>query len=405
MAEGQWSTAFAGLSVRGVEWGIEERFMRQITVFVSGVVIVSLAAAGWAQSAPSSPSSQSAASRPAVTRSASDVVSRIAFGSCAVQGKPQPIWGPIVECKPDLFLFIGDNIYGDSEDMAVLRRKYGQLGDEPGYRNLRAACPVLATWDDHDYGKNDAGAEFSKKRESQKEFLDFFGEPADSPRRAREGVYDAKVFGPEGKRVQIILLDTRYFRSPLKKATTRPALGFGMAHRYLPSDDPNATVLGDAQWTWLAEQLKAPAELRIVASSIQFASDKHGFETWGNFPRERQRLIDLIRTTGASGVVIISGDRHSAELSCIRAGTGAPPPANDAPYPLYDLTSSALNQSRAFLNELNEFRVGSVYYAPNFGVIEVEWTGDEPKLSLQVRTERGETVIREDVGLQALRAR
>jgi alkaline phosphatase D len=357
-------------------------------------------------------------------RSSNDVVSRIVFGSCAKQGQAQPIWGPIAECKPDLFLFIGDNIYGDSEDMAVLRRKYGQLGDEPGFRALRAICPVLATWDDHDYGKNDAGAEFVKKRESQKEFLDFFGEPTDSPRRTREGVYDAKVFGPEGKRVQIILLDTRYFRSPLKKVTTRPAAGMGRAHRYVPTDDPDATVLGEAQWKWLEEQLRVPAEVRIVASSIQFAADEHGWETWGNFPKERQRLIDLIRATGANGVVIISGDRHSAELSCIRPGrpttgvvgsdqnlaaravsSGAMAGAQGPAYPLFDLTSSALNQPRGFMNEVNEHRVGTVYFAPNFGVIEVDWTAPEPKLSLQVRSQRGETVIREDVGLRALGAR
>lgn len=379
--------------------------MQRIIGLFRAAAISFAAATAWAQPAASpSAATQAAAPQPAATRLSSDVVSRLVFGSCAKQGQPQPIWRPIVETKPDLFLFIGDNIYGDSEDMAVLRRKYGQLGDEPGYRSVRAICPILATWDDHDYGKNDAGVEYPRKRESQKEFLDFFGEPADSARRTREGVYDAKVFGPAGKRVQVILLDTRYFRSPLMKATTRPAAGLGTAHRYVPSDDANATVLGEAQWKWLEEQLRTPAELRIVASSIQFASAAHGFETWGNFPRERQRFIDLVRTTGAAGVVIISGDRHSAELSCIRPGAGGSA-AGGAPYPLYDLTSSALNQPRGFMNELNEHRVGCVYFAPNFGVIEVDWASAEPQVSLQVRSEKGEAVIREDVGLGALRTR
>lgn len=142
---------------------------------------------------------------------ADEPLTRIALGSCARQNLEQPIWDPIVAAKPDLFLFLGDNIYGDSKDIQVLRSKYAQLAAKPGYQRLKATCPILATWDDHDYGADDAGAEYPLKVESQKLFLDFFDEPVDSPRRQREGIYDAKVFGPSGQRVQILLLDTRDF--------------------------------------------------------------------------------------------------------------------------------------------------------------------------------------------------
>ena len=98
-----------------------------------------------------------------------------------------------------------------------MRAKYARLAAMPGYQAAQVACPILATWDDHDYGVDDGGGEYPKKVESQQVFLDFFGDPEDSPRRKRQGVYDAEVFGPPGKRVQVILLDTRYFRSPLKK--------------------------------------------------------------------------------------------------------------------------------------------------------------------------------------------
>lgn len=144
-------------------------------------------------------------------------LSRIAFGSCANQDKPQPIWEAVVETKPQVFLFLGDNIYADTQDMTVMSAKYDLLGKQPGYQKLQKTCPILATWDDHDYGANDAGAEYPKKKESQQVFLDFFGVGKDDPRRTREGVYHAQIFGPQGKRVQIILLDARYFRSPLKK--------------------------------------------------------------------------------------------------------------------------------------------------------------------------------------------
>jgi len=100
---------------------------------------------------------------------------RISFGSCAKQDQPQPIWDAIVAGAPDLFILLGDNIYGDTNDMRVLREKYGMLERQPGFVKLRATCPVLATWDDHDYGRDDAGAEFEQRAESQRVFLDFGG--------------------------------------------------------------------------------------------------------------------------------------------------------------------------------------------------------------------------------------
>lgn len=90
-------------------------------------------------------------------------LTRLGFGSCAKQDKPQPIWNAVVAGKPQLFMMIGDNIYGDTEDMDLLRRKYELLGAQPGFLALRQACPVLATWDDHDLGANDAGADYPKQ--------------------------------------------------------------------------------------------------------------------------------------------------------------------------------------------------------------------------------------------------
>jgi len=217
--------------------------------------------------------------------------------------------------------------------MNVMRRKYAKLAAMPGFQTLRNACPILATWDDHDLGANDAGSDYPMKEESQKIFLDFFGDPAESPRRRRPGVYDARVIGPEGKRVQIILLDTRYFRSSPLTPNPRASTSAGP---YVPNPDPNTTILGGDQWRWLAEQLKVPAEIRLVVSSIQVVAEDHGWEKWMNFPHERARLFKLLHETGAEGVILLSGDRHLAELSMIDAGAG---------YPIYDLTSSGLNQA------------------------------------------------------------
>jgi len=332
-----------------------------------------------------------------MTASAQEPIQRIAFGSCARQYQPQPIWESIVATRPQLFLFIGDNIYGDTEDMQVLKEKWDLLGAQPGYQKLKQTCPVLATWDDHDYGANDAGADYPKKRESQQLFQDFFGIPKDSPRRAQEGVYHAEVIGPPGQRVQVLLLDARYFRSKLKTGFQPGEPGEGRRGKYQPNTDPNATVLGDAQWKWLEQQLRAPAELRIVCSSYQFLPDEHGSEAWGNFPRERQRLLDLIRTTQAKGIVIISGDRHLAEIMKL--------PANAAGigYPLYEATSSSLNAPSGnmtksgvrFANEINSYRVGLTYFDTNFGMIEIDWSQPSPVIRLQVREAQGDVVLQQ----------
>ncbi|MEK6235436.1 MAG: alkaline phosphatase family protein, partial [Planctomycetales bacterium] len=335
-------------------------------------------------------------------RAAEPPISRFAFGSCAKQHRPQPIWNSIADTKPLFFAFLGDNIYGDTEDMNVLREKYRLLGEKPGYRKLKTVCPIHATWDDHDYGVNDGGSEYSKKRESQQVFLDFFDVPQDDVRRSREGVYSAKVFGPKGRRVQLILLDGRYFRSPLKRGFKPGEPGDGYRGGYAPNTDKEATVLGDAQWRWLETQLKTPAELRFIGSGVQVIADEHGSESWGNFPRERERLFTLIRKTKAAGVVFLSGDRHLAEIARLpanhRLGVG---------YPLFDVTSSSLNAPSGnftkagarFRNEINTYRVGLTYFEINFGTARIDWDQTDPLVRLQVRDAAGAVVLQQRVRL------
>lgn len=338
---------------------------------------------------------------------AEEPISRISFGSCCRQDKPAPIWDSIAAQKPERFLFIGDNIYGDSEDMEVLKAKWKLLADMPGYQKLKATCPILATWDDHDYGVDDGGREYPKRKESQQLFLDVFGEPADSPRRKREGVYDAQIVGPEGKRVQFILLDTRYHRSPLKKVKQEAEEGEGIRGPYGPSDDPKATMLGEEQWKWFAEQLRKPAEVRIIASSVQVVADEHGSEKWGNFPKERERLLHTVIDSKANGVLFISGDRHLAEISRMDFSRAA----NFSMYPIYDITSSSLNQPSGnftstgarWKNEVNRYRVGLEYFETNFGMITIDWTQSDPLLRLQVRDEKGNVVLQQRVRLSELR--
>jgi alkaline phosphatase D len=336
---------------------------------------------------------------PATAGEPSAPLTRIAFGSCADEEKPQPIWDAILRYRPELFIFAGDNVYGDvsqgkslpdDELMDGLARSYLMAARVPELTALRSSVRHLATWDDHDYGKNDAGADFPDRRESQRLFLQFWDVPRTDPRWSRDGVYHAETFGGEGFRIQVILLDTRFFRSPLKPTDEKDAPG---KESYVPDHDPSKTMLGEEQWRWLAEHLREPANLRLIVSSIQVVAEGHGWERWGNLPRERRRLYDLIRATKANGVIILSGDRHIGAL--YRESEGMP-------YPLFEMTSSGLNQANPNNREAGPNRIGAVYGAPNFGTLEVDWWART--VTLAIRSENGEVVRQERVRLDDLAA-
>jgi len=305
-------------------------------------------------------------------------VSVIAFGSC-IDTNSHPMLDTFLKQHWDVAVMLGDNIYADTTDAAVMRAKYEERKHSPFWQSLRSRAPLLATWDDHDFGWNDSGANYAMKIESQRLFLEFMDEPADSERRRREGVYDSYVFGPPGQRVQIILLDTRYFRSVLSTGIHNAVPSGG---RYVPSTDTNKTMLGETQWLWLEKQFQVPADLRLIASSIQFISEFSGAEAWANMPNEKKRMLDLVARTERTGrgrVLFISGDRHWAELSRLDR-PGLPP--------LYDLTSSALTQKHARGTPTpNQYREGSTYHDANMGLIFIDWdhrTAYGPQITLRL---------------------
>jgi alkaline phosphatase D len=317
-------------------------------------------------------------------------LSHILFGSCHTAEAPIPILRTIASEPADLFVYLGDNVYGDTRgDMSLpeLRAQYQLLSSHPDFRALRATHPMIATWDDHDYGLNDAGGDFSAREYAKRIFETFWGTGARTSNR--DGVYDAYVFGPEGQRVQIILLDTRSARSPLTRLPQRGARG-----PYGQSDDVNQRMLSDTQWRWLASQLRRPADIRIIASSIQVLADGHDFEAWETLPREQMRLLDTIRSAQARGVLFVSGDRHIAGLYR-QEGL--------LPYAVHELTTSSLNLSfRDTSDERSSNQIGDMYAPVNYGAISFDWGRRE--LALQIKNITGE-VVREqrvtfhDIGL------
>ena len=327
-------------------------------------------------------------------RATEPVVSNIAFGSC-INVPEHPMLDRALTLPMEVFLLMGDNVYANTQDMTVLRAHYDALTASRFFRELRRKATVLATWDDHDFGANDAGAEYPRRRESQQEFLRWIDEPADSPRRQHEGVYDARELGPAGKRVQVILLDTRYFRSPLVRLPRAEQRTLGGV--YVPNPDRSVTMLGEAQWRWLEAQLQVPVELRVIVSSIQFVSEFSGAEAWANLPFEKKRMLELLRTTRASGVIFLSGDRHWAELSRME-GPG---------YPLYDLTASALTEKHVRgLPSENRYRADPVtYHDVNVGHLHIDWEAADPAVTLKVIDVDGNPRIKHVMPLSELRVK
>lgn len=300
------------------------------------------------------------------------IIKRIGFGSCLEQWNPQEIWKPMIAAKPDLFLWLGDNIYYDSYIADEKKYYYHLLTSRKEYIELKKFSRMLYTWDDHDYGINDSGAEYEDKISSQKIFLEAFEEKKDSPRWNRPGIYESYYFGEKGKRLQVIMLDTRYFRSELKR-DWRKILGI---KRNIPNTDKDATVLGEAQWRWLGEELEKEADLRIIVSSIQLVNTFHPFEKWGNFPNERKKFFDLISSRKAKRVIVLSGDRHMSELSVEKENT---------PYPIYDFTSSSFNKPFKFIEpEVNPKRIGKAIVEENFGTLDINWENKNPTITFQI---------------------
>mgnify|MGYP001813981126 CR=1 FL=1 len=366
------------------------------------------------------------------------ILTQIAFGSCAHQDKEQPIWDAVLANNPDLFVFLGDNIYGDTENMDVLSEKYALLAAKPGFQALWDSTDVVATWDDHDYGENDAGEEYPMKEESKEIFLDFWGEPNGTDRRLRDdGVYTSYMYGPKGQRVQIILLDLRWARTPLVSVTAQEyALRDELYQMgpYSPNYDRDARMLSEAQWKWLEYELRKPADIRIIGTSLPYLMFFSGWETWANFPWEWVRMNDLITKTRAGGVVFISGDTHWSEFSRLDpepslAARGKddddhsrrhwdktyPTPEDgvepkdiphimhevEKPYAYWDLTSSGLTEEWSII-PYNQNRLGDFYFKNNFGLIKINWDFEDPQISLEIRGLENQLIMQNTIRLSEL---
>lgn len=319
-------------------------------------------------------------------------ISKIAFGSCFLQQFYQPtIFNEIDKKNPELYLSLGDAIYSDdyatftshdSDWAPYLTMRYAQLGGTAIFQNFQSKYTIHATWDDHDFGMNNAAGDFKNKQISKDIFFDFWKLPKSGKRWDRNGVYDVFYYGDEAHRVQILVLDLRWNLSnpgpePISVIT-----------------DQTKKMMSDEQWNWLKDELKKPAKVRIVCSSTQFCTEHNGYEAWANFPHEQERMYQTIRDAKADGVFILSGDVHIAEVNK-RTASGL--------YPLWDFTSSGLAQFHGSNTQPSQYRVGSAFDQDNFGTLDIDWTGASPSVKFTAFNSSGVSLLEQTISMSDLK--
>lgn len=321
---------------------------------------------------------------------------KILFGSCSNQDKAMPILNAINNEEADLFIFLGDNIYGDTKDMQAMAEKYQRLGNNHGIKTLRENTPTIAIWDDHDFGENDAGVEYSQKENSRKLMLDFWKEPKGSARYSRpDGIYTAYMYGEADQKVHVILPDLRWNRSELKSVGMQTYQNIRKPKKmgpYRPNKSKTASMLGEAQWQWLESELQKPSAIKVIGSSLQLLAEFTGWESWANFPQDRARLLSLIKTYQVNGIIIISGDTHWGEMSMLNT---------DVDYPLWEVTSSGLTEEWKDVSP-NTHRIGNFTSKVNYGELLIDWQQVDPVIKLSLKDVQGKVFSQKALTLSAI---
>ena len=288
---------------------------------------------------------------------------KIGLGSCLDQDYPQPIWQSIKKEDLNYFIFLGDNVYGDTRYGSLRKMKSAYDKQKKVLPDFLNDISIFSIWDDHDFGINDGGADYRFKRQAQELYLDFWDITKDDDRSNREGIYFSKNEIFFDKKFKFIFLDTRFFRSKLK----------GKKSNYIENIEPDATILGNAQWTWLENELKSDFDFLFIFSSIQIIAKDHRFEKWSNFPNERAKLFELLEQFNDK-TILFSGDRHRAGIYRKNG--------------IIEVTSSSMNKPGSSFSETDSYLIGKTYPQENYGVLEIL----ENTIHIKIKDIKGNTL-------------
>lgn len=228
---------------------------------------------------------------------------KVAVASCcSIENRPhQPAWDDIAAARPDVLLLLGDNVYMHKDEVEErvwkprqLMRNYAAQFAQPQFARLMAEkIPTLVTWDDHDYGINDAeGAVEGDAHRSWTTAL------FDQWWHFRAGDRAGPVHCvADFDQVRFIVLDGRSWRE-------RPG--------------PQATPLGEEQERWLwAKLAEGGPPYTVVASGSTLRIGKPDTEQLANYRNFSSRLEEAMRARGRT--IFVGGDLH---YNAIRQGEG-----------------------------------------------------------------------------------
>jgi alkaline phosphatase D len=285
-------------------------------------------------------------------------IERISFGSCNNQGDAQPLWNDLIKQKPDLWIWGGDNIYADWFEGRDIASAYAYQNRNPKYQLFKTQTPIIGTWDDHDFGFDNANGEFDGKKESQRLHLNFLEVPQNSPIRQQEGIYATHEFGTESRKIKIIILDNRYFK--------------GL--------DPEYPLLGKTQWEWLESELtNSPAKIHFIVTGLPVLSPLIPYtEEWGH-TNELNRMLSLLKRTKPKGVVFLTGDKH---FSSIYRRWG------HLEFMSSGMTHITPRRTWFYLRQ----QYPTTFFGLSYGQIDISWEEEIPTIKLSMRTTSGKNV-------------
>ena len=296
---------------------------------------------------------------------------RLAFGSCANEDEgSSAVWRRIKKLDPQAVILLGDTPYIDSVDLKVQRQRHGAFLGVPAFQELVAGRSLYATWDDHDFGRNDTNGNLPGKENSRRAFVEYHANPSYGD--GKQGIYTKFRRG----NVEVFLLDTRFFA-----ATEMSSIA---------PDKPS--LLGKRQWKWLLDGLnKSRADFKILACGMVWnnAVRPGKQDQWGTYAHEREALFRFIGDESIPGVVLVSGDVHRtrviSHLSSKQAG-----------YRIPELTTSPIHSS--VIDRANQPHPGLVFdsgTANSFLLLTSSERGAQAKLTARFITSDGKTFFQQ----------